>query len=53
MKNLLIFFAGLAIGALLLYGYLWYQVFHTFEQTWCQIYTGELSVEQAEKCERQ
>lgn len=53
MKGILTFIAGFIIGALFLYGFLWYQVYEKIEEVWCQIYTGELSVEQAEVCKRQ
>ena len=37
-------------GALVMYGFLWYQVYQRFDKAWCQIYTGALSVEQSQHC---
>lgn len=53
MKSVLIFIAGFIIGAVVLYASLWYQVYLKWDKVWCQIYTGELSVEESEKCKRQ
>lgn len=50
MKGLLLFIAGFIIGAVFIYGYLWYQVYQKAEAVWCQIYTGQMSVEMVEKC---
>ena len=52
LKPTLIFIAGMLAGAIILYGYLWYQVLGKFEATWCQVYTGQFSVDQAKECEK-
>lgn len=37
-------------GAVILYAYLWYQVALQLDETWCQVYSGKFSIEQAEHC---
>lgn len=39
MKKALIFIAGMLTGAIILYGYLWYDAYRTFENVWCKIST--------------
>lgn len=54
MKSLIIFIVGVIIGAFLCYGYLWYQVYQKFDRVWtCQVFTGELSIEEKAKCKQQ
>lgn len=49
--KLLLFLAGVIVGALLCYGYMWYQVYQKFNDVWtCQVFTGKLSIEEAEHC---
>lgn len=50
MKAVLAFIAGLIIGAFMLYAYLWYQVYMKAAATWCQVYSGKMSVEQVDAC---
>lgn len=53
MKSFLILMAGIIVGALLCYGYLWYQVYENFNKMWtCQVFTGELSVDEKERCQK-
>ena len=53
LKKLLIFVAGLAVGSMITYGYLWLQVYQHFNNVWtCQVFTGQLSVHEAEHCKR-
>lgn len=50
-RGLAIFLCGIVAGGLLAYGYMWYQVYQKFNDTWtCQIFTGKLSIEEAEHC---
>ena len=51
LKGVLLFIAGMIVGAFLLYGYLWYGVLQKFNDVWtCQVFTGKLSLEQSEHC---
>ena len=52
LKPILIFIAGMLAGAVILYGYLWYQVFEKVKQTWCQVYSGHFSIEQKQECDK-
>lgn len=52
LKTTLTFIAGILVGAFMLYAYLWYQVYHKVIATWCQVYTGQFSVEQAKACKK-
>ena len=52
LKPTLIFIAGMLAGAVILYAYLWYQVALKLEETWCQVYSGNFSIEQAERCKQ-
>lgn len=39
------------MGALLAYGFMWYQVYQKFNTVWtCQVFTGALSIEEQEMC---
>lgn len=51
MKGLILFLAGILVGAFLCYGYMWYQVFEKLDRVWtCQVFTGKLSIEEEQKC---
>jgi len=50
LKGILLFIGGMILGAFLLYAFLWYQVLLKFDATWCQIQTGNISLERAEHC---
>lgn len=52
LKAIISFILGVLVGAIMLYAYLWYQVYNKAVGVWCQIYTGQFSVEQAEACEK-
>ena len=53
MKGILIFIAGVIVGVFLCYGYMWYQVIEKFDRVWtCQVFTGELSIEEKAKCKQ-
>lgn len=52
LKALFSFILGVIVGAIMLYAYLWYQVYNKAVGVWCQVYTGQFSVEQAEACEK-
>ncbi len=50
-KKILLFLAGVIVGAFLAYGFMWYQVYRKFETVWaCQVFTGALSIEEQEMC---
>lgn len=54
MKNLVIFLLGVFLGMFICYGYMWYQVYQKFDYVWtCQVFTGELSIEEKAKCKQQ
>jgi len=51
MKRFIIFLTGFIVGALFLYGFLWYQVILKFDRVWtCQVFTGPITVEEKAKC---
>lgn len=50
MKGVLLFIGGMIVGAVLLYGFLWYQVYQKLDATWCQVYSGKVTIERAEHC---
>ncbi len=53
LKTTLIFILGFVLGGIVVYGYQWYQVYHKINTVfYCQVFTGKLSVEQAEHCEK-
>lgn len=54
MKKLLIFIAGFIVGVFFCYGFMWWQVYQKFDRVWtCQVFTGELSIEEKAKCKQQ
>lgn len=50
MRSVLTFIVGFLAGALVLYAFLWYQVYNKLDATWCQIYSGKVTIERAEHC---
>lgn len=52
-KTPLVFLAGLIVGGFLVYGFMWWQVYQKFNNVWlCQVFTGELSIEEKQHCAR-
>lgn len=53
LKTPLLLLAGVLIGALLSYGFMWYQVYGKFNTVWtCQVFTGALTIDEAKHCEQ-
>jgi len=52
MKTLLTFIGGMALGALLLYAFLWYQVIGKVDETFCQIRSGGVTIEREAYCKK-
>lgn len=51
LKLTALFAAGVVTGALICYGWMWWQVYRKFETVWmCQVFTGALSIEEQEYC---
>ena len=49
----MLFLSGVVVGGLMIYGFMWWQVYQKFNNVWlCQVFTGELSIEEKEHCAR-
>lgn len=50
-KRLALVLIGFMLGVVTMYGYTWWQVYHRFNMVWtCQVFTGQLSIDEAKHC---